>query len=108
MGKRGISSQHYGRADYGARKQALVGQSRPARRKIAAVFSEANEYSITDTSHLLFAVSLPLTTGDDFQWHFYDPLSLVQYVLDQSSAMKKAICSEASRAPTALAHCNGI
>ena len=49
----------------------------------------AENLDIADTSHLLVSVDAPLVSGGNTQLKFYDPVRLVQHVIDHSLGLRK-------------------
>ena len=91
MGKRARKCYARGDPNTGPRKQALGGLSASKRKLIAAAFGdEGEELRLSDSSHLLVEVDAPLTSGGSRQIAFYDPVKLVQHLLDHSPGLRKA------------------
>ena len=93
MGKRAQEHRYYARGDatHGPRRCAVGGLSRISRQRVAVAFGhEGEDLDIADTSHLLVNVDAPLRSGGSIQVAFYDPVRMVQHVIDHSRALRKA------------------
>jgi hypothetical protein len=102
MGKRARGVQQYyaqGDADHGPVKQALSSASRATRRNVGRAFGQEREYAITDTSHLMVSVDVACTGGGSFKFEFYDPVRLVQHVIDHSPALKTLYAEKLEERP---------
>ena len=65
--------------------------SESGRRRVQAAFGHGgdDDLRIADTSHLLVNADLPLAAGGSKPISFYDPVRLVQHVIDHSPALNK-------------------
>ena len=81
----------HGDGNHGAKKRAMAGLSGVARQRLQDVFADkGGQIAVADTSHLLVTEHVPLRSGEVLHLTFYDPVRMVQHVIDHSCALRRA------------------
>ena len=84
-------------ADYNHDNIVLAGLSDKKRATIHNTTNASGDCKVVNTSHLLVSERLVLQNGQEFEWRFYHPRKLVQYVLENCPALARRYLSQLGR-----------